>query len=122
MITTDRTQYTRVSANEIAPYKDFDWFQYEAYCGEDWTTWFIPTYRIEQINQDLPVSYRVLTPDGFDIRRETIYDTPEQAEEDLTQWVKGYEAQGYYSWRGNRLSLEELKANCKILKSFLLHD
>lgn len=124
MITTGRTQYTRLTKKETALCKDFDWFSYEAYCGEDWESWFVPTYRINQLNQkkNLPVKYRVLTPDGFDILRDTLYDTPEQAEEDLTQWVKGYEAQGYYSWRGHKLSLETLKENCRIVKTFVFED
>jgi len=122
MIATSRTQYTRLTKEEAALCQNFDWFSYEAYCGEDWESWFIPTYRVNQMNQNLPVSYRVLTPDGFDIRRDTLYDTPKQAEEDLIRWVKGYEAQGYYSWRGTRLSLEDLKANCRILKTFVFDD
>lgn len=122
MITTGRTQYTRLTKKEAALCQDFDWFSYEAYCGEDWESWFVPTYRINQLNQNLPVKYRVLTPDGFDILRDQLYDTPEQAEEDLTQWVKGYEFQGYYSWRGHRLSLEVLKENCRIVKTFVFED
>lgn len=58
--------------------------------------------------------YRVLSPDGFDIRRDETYDTPEAAVADLQDWMKGFERQGYYSSVKGRISLDNLEGECKI--------
>lgn len=58
--------------------------------------------------------YEVLSPDGFDIRMDGIWDSPEEAHLALTMWMERYEAQGYYSCNGERIPLDELESRCTI--------
>jgi hypothetical protein len=58
--------------------------------------------------------YRILSPDGFDIRRDKTYATPEEAVADLQEWIKGFERQGYYSSVKGRIPLDELEGACRI--------
>lgn len=59
--------------------------------------------------------YRVLSPDGFDIRKDKTYDTAEEAVADLQDWMAGFERQGYYSSGNERISLDHLEGRCKII-------
>lgn len=59
--------------------------------------------------------YDVITPDGFSISRDQIWDTPEEAIEAAKKWVKGYERQGYYSSnKFGRIDLEDLLDYCDL--------
>ncbi len=64
--------------------------------------------------------YEVLSPDGFSIEMGTTYNSDEEVNTALNNFVKRYEAQGYYSTviNGSRyeISLHELKGYCKINK------
>lgn len=67
-----------------------------------------------EFNTETMPKYRVLSPDGFDIRRDKQYDTPEEAVADLQEWMKGFERQGYYSSVKGQISLDDLEGECKI--------
>lgn len=58
--------------------------------------------------------YEVLSPDGFQIRFDGVWDSPEEAHLALTIWMERYEAQGYYSSVGERIPLDELESRCTI--------
>ena len=58
--------------------------------------------------------YVVLSPDGFDIRMDSIWDSLEEAHLALTIWMERYEAQGYYSCNGEKIPLDELESRCTI--------
>ena len=58
--------------------------------------------------------YEVLSPDGFDIRMDSIWDSLEEAHLALTIWMERYEAQGYYSCNGEKIPLDELESRCTI--------
>lgn len=58
----------------------------------------------------------VLSPDGIAIHPTDTYDSPEQAQEKLREWMKRYEAQGYYSSNRGRIPLNELESYCTIKK------
>jgi len=65
--------------------------------------------------------YKVLSPDGFDIRHDiTIYRSMKQARLALKEWIQNYSHQGYYSqtcYNGYRrqISLQELADYCEII-------
>lgn len=52
--------------------------------------------------------YRLLSPDGIDIERDTIYKTLDEVETAFNKWKKRYEKQGYYSSNLDRIDLEDL--------------
>lgn len=54
--------------------------------------------------------------DGIAIHHSDTYDSPEQAREKLREWMKRYEAQGYYSSNRGRIPLNELESYCTIKK------
>jgi len=58
--------------------------------------------------------YTVLSPDGFDIRFENVWDSVNDAQKALNLWMERYEAQGYYSCNGERIPLNELESRCTI--------
>ena len=60
--------------------------------------------------------FEVLSPDGFPISATETYATPEAAQTALTNWIKRYEAQGYYrdnNW--NQIPINEIESYCKIV-------
>lgn len=60
--------------------------------------------------------YDVLSPDGFSISFHDVWDTPQEAEEALNNWVERYRKQGYYSTTNReRIPLDELTTWCKIV-------
>ena len=60
--------------------------------------------------------YQVLSPDGFTIDREIdTYPSKEKAEDALTEWIKRYEKQGYYSTNGKRIPLNEIRNYCSLV-------
>jgi hypothetical protein len=60
--------------------------------------------------------YGVLSPDGFSISMTETWETREEAESALKEWIKRYEKQGYYSTSNRtRIPLGELYDACTIL-------
>ncbi len=52
--------------------------------------------------------YRLLSPDGIDIERDTIYKTLDEVETAFNKWKKRYEKQGYYSSNLDQIDLADL--------------
>jgi hypothetical protein len=60
--------------------------------------------------------FRVLSPDGFDTQRDTIFSTYEQAEQETKDFASRFIRQGYYSNQyRERIPLNEIANNCKII-------
>ena len=60
--------------------------------------------------------YAVLSPDGFTIEHKPHYRSMKARKEAFDQWVKRYEAQGYYSSAHHgRIPLAQLKDECHFL-------
>lgn len=61
------------------------------------------------------MGYIVYSPDGFNIQRDKVFDTKEEAEKGLKEWVKQYEKQGYYSTSNReKLLINEIEDYCSI--------
>lgn len=60
--------------------------------------------------------YDILSPDGFSIHREDTYPSKKAAKAAFQKWKKGYEAQGYYSYRGERIPLKYLHEYCSLVE------
>ena len=60
--------------------------------------------------------FDVISPDGFSIHHSDTYKTKEEAKKALTEWVKRYEHQGFYSSNRGRIPLEELELHCEIVE------
>jgi hypothetical protein len=61
--------------------------------------------------------WQVYSPDGFTIERDKEYHTEREAKEALTEWIKRYEPQGFYSTaKRERIYLELLPSLCTIKK------
>ena len=59
--------------------------------------------------------YDVMSPDGISINRMKTYGTVEEAGEALDNFVKKYEAQGYYSSNHGKISVEQLAFHCNLI-------
>jgi len=60
--------------------------------------------------------YDVLSPDGFSISFDEVWDTPEDAREALKKWIQRYKQQGHYSTSNReRIPLDELETWCDII-------
>lgn len=60
--------------------------------------------------------YHILSPDGFPISPDP-FDTVDEANEAIAQWVKRYESQGYYSLSNrDRLPLDEIAQHCTLIE------
>lgn len=58
------------------------------------------------------MKHNFLSPDGFEISRED-FDTKEEAENFLIEWIGYYKRQGYYSTSNRtRIPLDELTNHC----------
>lgn len=64
--------------------------------------------------------YMILSPDGFNIEQGVMHDNLIEVGKALTNFVKRYEQQGFYSTIRNgerlRIPLNEIKSYCKIIK------
>lgn len=61
--------------------------------------------------------FDVLSPDGFSIHFEDVYNTKEEALTAFHDWKKNYERQGYYSSTNyGRIPLNELENYCQIVE------
>lgn len=54
-------------------------------------------------------SYRMLSPDGFDMYNGRIYFSEEKMEDDYKEWIKRFEHQGYYSSNNGQILLPDLR-------------
>lgn len=68
------------------------------------------------------MTYRVLSPDGFDIKQDEEYKTLKDAHCALHEWVQCFNHQGYYSqicYNGykRQIPLEDLPDYCEIVKN-----
>lgn len=60
--------------------------------------------------------YRILSPDGFDIERDTTY-TEKEIDNALQRFVDRYTLQGYYSTGDReRIPLSDIIQNCQLIK------
>ncbi len=59
--------------------------------------------------------FDLLSPDGFAISFDAVYNSKKEAEKAFTEWAKRYEVQGYYSSNGGRIPLDELRSHCKLI-------
>jgi hypothetical protein len=63
-------------------------------------------------------TYRVLSPDGFDIEMDAEYKSIEEAQIALNKFILRFKDQGYYSTsRRERISLAEARSRCRIIES-----
>lgn len=63
------------------------------------------------------MSYRVIGPDGFDIRRDRIYTSQREALRDTLDWIDGYERQGYYRTNNmEKIHLDDLLDHCELVE------
>jgi hypothetical protein len=58
--------------------------------------------------------FRILSPDGFDIRMDKFSYTEKQIEGELKKFTERYRLQGYYSSNRGRIALEDIADYCKI--------
>lgn len=63
----------------------------------------------------MAIKYDILSPDGFSISFDEVWDSRQEAQEALNKWAKRYEQQGYYSSNRGRISLDELADHCRIV-------
>jgi hypothetical protein len=62
------------------------------------------------------MQYDVISPDGFSIERDAVYNSLIEATQALEKWRERYERQGYYSSvKYGRIPLDELNQYCRIL-------
>jgi hypothetical protein len=59
--------------------------------------------------------FRILSPDGFDIRMDKFSYTEKQVQGELEKFTKRYEMQGYYSSNRGRISLEDIADHCSVV-------
>ena len=60
--------------------------------------------------------FRILSPDGFDIRMDKFSYTEKQVPQELEDFAKRYERQGYYSSpRYGRIPLEDIADYCSVV-------
>lgn len=59
--------------------------------------------------------YRILSPDGFDIERDTTYKTEGEIQNAINAFIDRYRQQGYYSLSNrDRLSIDEIENHITI--------
>ena len=64
------------------------------------------------------IKYRILSPDGFDIRMDKISYTEKQVPKELDNFTKRYERQGYYSSvRYGKISLDDISYYCRVTQA-----
>lgn len=62
-------------------------------------------------------NFRVLSPDGFDIRHDRIYTSKREALRDTLDWIDGYERQGYYRTnKMEKIALDDLLDRCSLVE------
>lgn len=60
--------------------------------------------------------YGVLSPDGFTIEREVkTYPTMNKAKTAFNKWKERFVSQGYYSYRGMRIDIDQLEYHCSFI-------
>jgi len=66
-------------------------------------------------NKQTTQKFRILSPDGFELKRDDNEYTQEQVKTELEEFTKRFEAQGYYSSNNGRIPLAEIAENCMII-------
>lgn len=73
----------------------------------------IPNYKIQK-----KTWYYVLSPDGFTLNPNSLFETKDEAWLEFETWKKRFDRQGYYSTVKNnqrvKIPLDELKKHCKL--------
>ena len=65
----------------------------------------------------MKTKFNVISPDGFTIYYDKQYNTKEEAEIALDEWVKNYETQGYYSTKNrDKIDYSDIKLYCTIIE------
>ena len=59
--------------------------------------------------------FRILSPDDIDIRMDKFEYTKKQVPQELEDFAKRYERQGYYSSNRGRIPLEEIAEHCSVV-------
>lgn len=60
--------------------------------------------------------FKILSPDGFDIRGDVWTYSEEEVEQALSQFIERYRSQGYYSSNYNgRIPFDQIRKHCKII-------
>lgn len=59
--------------------------------------------------------YRILSPDGIDIRHDKFKYKENEVEAEIKAFTKRYERQGYYSSVNGRIALEEIADCCEVV-------
>lgn len=60
--------------------------------------------------------FRILSPDGFDIKMDEWQFDKDQVETELTNFVKRYERQGYYSTSNReQIPLDKIRDYCTVV-------
>lgn len=106
------------------PESEFYWEAWQYFCVNAAVTIDGQDYRLEE-NGDLwgiPIEWRVLSPDGFDIRMDKTYKTITEAQADCHVWLDGIITyQGYYSTADRvHLHREDAYAMCEFVP--IVHD
>ncbi len=61
--------------------------------------------------------YDILSPDGFSIQFDKVFNSLMAAKKAFAEWVKRYEIQGYYSSTNyGRIPLSELEEYCTLIE------
>lgn len=60
-------------------------------------------------------TFRILSPDGIDIRHDKWKHKETEIENELKEFVKRYEKQGYYSSNNGRIALEDIADCCEVV-------
>ena len=59
--------------------------------------------------------FRILSPDGFDIRHDKFEYKESEVKAELEAFTKRYERQGYYSSNNGRIALEDIADCCEVV-------
>lgn len=60
-------------------------------------------------------AFRILSPDGIDIRHDKWKYKETEIEAELSKFTKRYEQQGYYSSNNGRIALEDIADYCQVV-------
>lgn len=63
------------------------------------------------------MKYHFLSPDGFEIDNSGVYKNLNKAIQAFNKWRKRYESQGYYSYRMERIPLQDLDKCCRLIRT-----
>ena len=68
-------------------------------------------------------TFRILSPDGFDIRMDKYEYKEDELENELKEFVKRYEKQGYYSMSNREeIPLKDIADYCQVVPCWLIDE